>query len=97
MSAGYQVIREDLEQAYKAFYREERTLDQQRHNVHCPVPDCGDSDTTKACRDALDVVKTLFDILTKDVEKNGDKMKRVHENYSRDNADVMNLFNSLED
>jgi hypothetical protein len=92
----YHVVLEDLEQAYSAFFREERTLGEQKHYVHCPVPDCGDSQTTKACREALEVVKTLYDILAKTVGDHGAKMKKVHDNYSRDNDDVMNLFNSLE-
>jgi hypothetical protein len=96
MSKGYHVILEDLEEAYKAFFKEESALDKQKHKVNCPVPDCGGSDTTKACRDALEVVTTLYGILVKTVEDHGEKMKKAHDGYSRDNADVLNLFNTLE-
>ncbi|MFF4903361.1 DUF6317 family protein [Streptomyces sp. NPDC001260] len=96
MSDGYHVILEDLEQAYLAFFREEIELDKQRHKVHCPIPDCGDAETNKACRDALDVVKTLYDLLAKTVGDHGEKMKKAHDGYTRDNDDVMNLFNTLE-
>jgi hypothetical protein len=92
----YHVVLEDLEKTYLAFFQEQRTLGEQKHNVHCPVPDCGESEATKACSEALDVVKTLYDILAKTVYDHGEKMKKVHGNYSRDNDDVMNLFNSLE-
>ena len=94
--SGYHVILEDLEQAYLAFFREEITLSEQKNKVHCPVPDCGDQDTDKACRNALDVVKTLYDLLTKTVEEHATKMKKAHDGYSRDNDDVLNLFNTLE-
>ncbi|MEV6948191.1 DUF6317 family protein [Streptomyces sp. NPDC051172] len=92
----YHVVLEDLEQAYLAFFREERTLGEQKNKVHCPVPDCGDSDTNKACRDALDVVTTLYALLTETVKDHGEKMKKAHDGYTRDNDDVMNLFNTLE-
>lgn len=96
MSKGYHVILDDLEEAYKAFFKEEHELCRQKHKVNCPVPDCGSSDTTKACKDALDVVTTLYAILVKTVESHGQKMKKAHDGYSRDNADVLNLFHSLE-
>jgi hypothetical protein len=96
MSKEYHVILEDLEEAYKAFFKEADGLDIQKHRVHCPLPDCGSADTTKACHDALDVVTTLYDILVKTVDQHGEKMKKAHDNYSRDNADVLNLFNTLE-
>ncbi|MGW2566892.1 DUF6317 family protein [Streptomyces sp. NPDC001537] len=92
----YQVILDDLKDLYKAFYNEERTLDQQRHNVNFAAPDCGEAKVNKACREALDTVNTLYQLLTKQVESDGDKIKHAHDGYSRDNQDVLALFNELE-
>jgi hypothetical protein len=92
----YHVILEDLEQAYLAFYREERVLDAQRSKVDSPAPDCGGAKVNGALRNALDVVTTLYTLLTKNVEEHGDKMKTAHDGYTRDNDDVLNLFNTLE-
>ena len=92
----YRVILDDLEELYKAFYREERTLDRQHHNVNFTPPDCGEEKVNKACREALDTVNTLYKLLTKKVESEGDKIKNAHDGYSRDNQDVLALFNELE-
>lgn len=95
MTAGYQVIHDDLGNAANTFQQESSSFSATEGNLKPPMADTGDP----ALNDTLSAVLAHFamfaEVLRQAMAKHGANLQTCHDGYKSTEADVRALFDTV--
>lgn len=95
MSAGYNVILDDLAGMASTFHTQATTYAGLKANVAPPMASSGDAGCDEAIASLLDAIGGLHAKLAGRIEAHGNGLDYAHGSYQRHDIDVHGLFEDL--
>lgn len=95
MGAGYQVILTDLQAAASTFGREAGRLRTLQPRIQPPSVPSGDAALDATLRALLETFGVYGTSLSESVGEHGGKLQQCHDGYHRNEADVVELYNTV--
>lgn len=97
MSAGYQVILDDLSSASRAFHAGSVDFSDAVPDLASLRVDTGEDSLDQAVRFALTGIAALHRKITEDLDLTGDNLTTVHDNYLEAEISVRELYDDMLD
>jgi hypothetical protein len=95
MGAGYRVLLADLQATASAFNSEADALGRLAPKISPPAVDTGDGGLDATLSALLDTFGVYATALPARVREHGGKLQKCHDNYHRNESDVVELYNNM--
>ncbi|GAA1982837.1 DUF6317 family protein [Kitasatospora viridis] len=95
MSAGYDVVLEDLRSMAATFHQEAQAYVKLKTDVAPPIAASGDSGLDSSITSMMEAIAGLHAKLAGRIEGHGDKLQYAHDSYQRHDVDEHGVYEDL--